>query len=81
MDENDISRRYPAKVIAPALAASAFFKPAIAQEKRFTLAPSEDYTDVAAHAGSRLQIGMLLISWSERARSRRTAPVLCGIVE
>ena len=34
MDENDISRRSLAKVIAPALAASAFLKPAIAQEKR-----------------------------------------------
>jgi cyclohexyl-isocyanide hydratase len=60
MDENDISRRSLAKVIAPALAASAFVKPAIAQEKRVTLATPEDYADVTDHAGSHLQIGMLL---------------------
>ena len=60
MDQNEISRRSLAKGIAPALAASPFFKPALWQEQRSTLSHSEGYADVAAHAGSRLQIGMLL---------------------
>ena len=60
MDENSISRRSFAKLIAPVLAASAFFKPALAEEQRSTRAGSENDPDVAAHAGSRLQIGMLL---------------------
>lgn len=60
MDENGISRRSFAKGIGPALAASAFFKPALAQQQRSAPTESESEADIAAHAGSRLQIGMLL---------------------
>jgi len=58
MEQNEISRRSLVKGVAPALAASAFFEPALGQEQRSTAANSED--SVAAHAGSRLEIGMLL---------------------
>ncbi|MGB7731597.1 MAG: DJ-1/PfpI family protein [Candidatus Acidiferrum sp.] len=60
MDENRISRRSFAKGIGPALAASAFFKPGLGQEKHSTRTEAESDADVAAHAKSRLQIGMLL---------------------
>ena len=60
MDQNDISRRFLVKVIAPPLATSAFFKPAPGQERRSTITQSEGSADGAVPAGSRLQIGMLL---------------------
>ncbi len=60
MDQNEISRRFLVKGIAPAIAASAFFKPAFGQEPGSTLAHSEGSADVPSHTGSRLQIGMLL---------------------
>ena len=60
MDENGISRRSFTAGIGPALAASAFFKPALAQEQRSARTQSDSDAESAAHAGSRLQIGMLL---------------------
>ncbi len=60
MDENGVSRRSFAKGIGSALAASAFFEPGLAQERRSAPAEAESDTDVAAHAKSRLQIGMLV---------------------
>jgi cyclohexyl-isocyanide hydratase len=60
MDENDMSRRSFAKTLGPALVASAFFKPGLAQEQRSARTEAENDADVAAHAESRLQIGMLL---------------------
>jgi len=60
MDENCVSRRSFAKGIGSALAASAFFEPGLAQEPRPTHTESENEAEVAAHAESRLQIGMLL---------------------
>jgi cyclohexyl-isocyanide hydratase len=60
MDENGISRRAFAKGMGPALAATAFFQPALAQPPRTAPTEGESDADVAAHATSRLQIGMLL---------------------
>ena len=60
MDETFISRRSFAKGIGSAFAASTLFETTVAQEQRSTHTEAEDDADVAAHAGSRLQIGMLL---------------------
>ena len=60
MEQNEISRRSLVKGIGPALSASALYEPALGQEQRSTHSHSEGYADVAVHAGSRLQIGMLL---------------------
>ena len=60
MNESDISRRSFTKGISLALAASALSESDFAQDQRATRIEGENDTDVAAHAKSHLQIGMLL---------------------
>jgi|SRR5208283_311198 len=60
MNESDISRRSFTKGISLALAASALSESGFSQEQRSTRTEAEIDADVAAHAKSRLQIGMLL---------------------
>jgi cyclohexyl-isocyanide hydratase len=60
MDENSISRRSFAKRIGSALAATAFLETGLAQEQRSTSTEAVSDADVAAHAKSHLEIGMLL---------------------